>query len=382
MRIEQADVQMVSVAGNTHWVFLELRTDEGLCGVGEGLLGGQEPLLRAAIEQQARPLVGRDALEAAPEPAPLGWEKPLGLPEASARSTVDQALWDLRAQAAGVSLYRLLGPAYRREVPLYANINRGTQPRTPERFAERAAQAVREGFAGVKLAPLDGVSRANLHTAAGREALQRAVERVEAVRAAIGPEPMLMVDCHWRLDLPGALWFADRLEAARLDWLEDVLPYADLEGWARLRAAVRAPLVGGEQARGARDLLPFLERGLWDVVMPDVRFFGGVTDLVALGPLAAQYQVQVAPHNPRGPVGTLASAHAAAATGPFFLLEYQWGECDWRSELVSGGEVIHDGSLHLGDAPGLGAPLAPAVVAAHPYAPQGRQANAPDASML
>ncbi len=178
---------------------------------------------------------------------------------------------------------------------------------------------------------------------------------------------MLMVDCHCRLDLAGALQFLDAVAPLRLDWLEDALPYHKLGDWERLKALSRAPLVGGETARGIRDLLPFLQRSIWDVVMPDIRFFGGVSELLALAPLAAQFQVALAPHNPRGPVGTLASAHAMAGITPFTMLEFQWGECDWRNDLVGGAECIAAGMLKLGDEPGLGCNLDGQVLAAHPY---------------
>ena len=124
-----------------------------------------------------------------------------------------------------------------------------------------------------------------------------------------------------------------------------------------MRSASKARLIGGETARGIRDLVPFMRDGIWDVVMPDVRFFGGVTELMALSPLASQYQVGLAPHNPRGPIGTLASAHAMASCPAFWMLEYQFGECGWRNELVDGAEQIEQGKLALPDAPGLGARL-------------------------
>jgi galactonate dehydratase len=370
LKITDAQVRCTTVDAKTHWVFLVLTTDNGLNGYGEALLGGSEPLLIDALQHAARKLLGRELLEASAPLATLADEHAIGLLEASVRSAIDQCLWDLRARAAGLPLYRLLGPRRRNEITLYANINRGTYSRSAAEFASRAAAAVSEGFGAVKLAPFDGVTRANVHTAPGQQLLAAAIERVRAVREAIGMNAMLMVDCHCRLDLAAALQFLDAVATLRLDWLEDVLPYHDLDGWQRLKAASRAPLAGGETARGIRDLLPFLQRGIWDVVMPDIRFFGGVSELLALAPLASQFQVALAPHNPRGPVATLASAHSMAGVAAFTMLEFQWGECDWRSDLVSGAERISGGALALGEEPGLGFELDEQILAAHPYGAQ------------
>jgi len=365
MRIEHFSVHAVAVDAKTEWVFLELVTDEGAIGVGEALLGGSEPLLRDALAHAARALVGEDPLRAAPVRDPLADDQASGLLEATVGSAIDQCLWDLRARLAGLPLHRLLGPRIHDTIALYANINRGTRTRSASEFAARAAEAHANGFRGVKIAPFDGLNRANAISAEGRRAFAAGVERIRAVREAIGPDGTLMVDCHCRFDLSGALRLLDACEVQRIDWLEDVLPYHDLDGWERLRAASLAPLVGGETARGIRDLIAFMRRGLWDVVMPDIRFFGGVTELAALGPLAHEYQVGLAPHNPRGPIATLASAHAMAGCPAFSMLEFQYGECDWREALVGGAEQIVDGALVLPDGPGIGAALDPAMLDAH-----------------
>jgi galactonate dehydratase len=364
-RITSATVHRVAVDERTRWVFLELGTDDGLCGLGECLLPDGDDLGVAALERGARPLIGLDVTSAAPPMPDLSAERATGLLEATVHAAVDQCLWDLRARQLGVPVHRLLGPQRRSSVKLYANINRGTRDRRPEGFALRAREALQAGFGAVKIAPFDGFGRRDAHTPAGRDALALAIERTSAVREALGSTPMLMIDCHCRLDLVSARRFLDATRDLRIDWFEDALPYHDLAGWRMLRGVAEAPLAGGETARGISDLLPFIRDGIWDVLMPDVRFFGGITELVSLSSLAAQHQLTIAPHNPRGPVGTLASAHAMAGCPVFGMLEYQFGECAWRGALVGEAEKVSDGHLILPEGPGLGMSLAPAVVAAH-----------------
>ncbi len=358
MKIESGQVRLFRVDPRTTWIFLELRAGE-YTGYGEALETTDPRLFAAALSLQVERLTGMAADSATPPAKALAGEKATGLMEASIHATVDQALWDLRAQQVGLPLHRLLGPTLRTAIKLYANINRGTRDRTPEGFAVRAKAAVDDGFDAVKLAPFDGLTRANGQTKTGREALALGVERVQAVRAAIGEGPRLMVDCHSRFGLANALTFLERTAHTRVDWFEDALPYNDMAAWEHLRAVSPSPLVGGETARGVKDLLPFLERGIWDVVMPDIRFFGGVTELNSLSALVEQFQIQLAPHNPRGPVATLASGHVMASCPVFDHLEFQYRECEdrdptWREQLGYGAEVIRDGHLHLGEAPGLG----------------------------
>ena len=358
-------VHRVAVDERTRWVMLELITADGERGLGEALLPDEDGPGVDALAWAGRRLRGQGVLNAmAPVPT-LAVDKASGLLEATVHAAVDQCLWDLRARHAGLPVHRMLGPTLRRRLRLYANINRGTRDRSPEGFAARAAAAVADGFDAVKIAPFDGVSRATVHTAAGRAAFATAVDRVLAVRDGLGEAPMLMIDCHCRLDLVAARRFLDATRHARIDWFEDVLPYHDLHGWSRLKSFCDAPLAGGETARGTRDLLAFIEAGIWDVLMPDVRFFGGITELASLAARAAQHQLTIAPHTPRGPVGTLASAHAMAGCPVFHMLEYQYRECEWRAALVGGAERIGAGYLELPDSPGLGATLESALLATH-----------------
>jgi len=356
-RIDSYQVHRLRVDTETEWVFLELRLDDGTTGLGEALLGGQEELLASALAIAARSLQGEEAAEAAPPVEVLADDQASGLLKATVRSAIDQCLWDLRGKLAALPVYAMTGPVLRTEFQLYANVNRGTRDRSPAGFALRAAQAKEDGFDAVKIAPFDDVGQVLLNTPRGRAAFELGLQRIVALRDAIGEDATLMVDCHCRLDLPAALRLLDATQAVRLDWLEDALPYHDKAAWKHLRAASQARLIGGETARGIRDVVPFLAAGLWDVVMPDVRFFGGISEMLALTPLALQYQIGYAPHNPRGPVGTLASAHAMASCPAFLMLEFQYGECDWRSGLAGGAERIEDGKLILSNAPGLGLEL-------------------------
>ena len=114
--------------------------------------------------------------------------------------------------------------------------------------------------------------------------------------------------------------------------------------------------------QGFRDAL---ERGLMDVIMPDVTVVGGIAELKKVADMAAAYGIPTSPHGPFGPVMIAAGVHAMAAHPDFLILEYGWGEVPWRSDLTVPPERIEKGRITLTDAPGLGLDLNPDVLAAH-----------------
>jgi galactonate dehydratase len=99
--------------------------------------------------------------------------------------------------------------------------------------------------------------------------------------------------------------------------------------------------------------------------MPDVKHCGGILELRKIAALAEPARVSVSPHNPSGPVSTMASVHVCAAIPNFLALEYPWGETPWRGELLTPAEVISDGAIAAPDRPGLGFALNEETVKQH-----------------
>jgi galactonate dehydratase len=288
---------------------------------------------------------------------------PVGTPRrvaATAASAVEQALWDLRAQHEGVGLATLLGAAPEVEsVPLYANVNRATVDRSPAGFAANTARAVAEGFRSVKLAPFDEVAYGTPPDDRRRLA-EPGLARVAAVRATVSPEVRVLVDCHCRFDVPSALEIAAALAELDVGWLEDPVPYEDgPEDVLAVRRAAPLPIATGERLIGAAAFVPFLEAGAADYYLPDVKHIGGIGELLKLAELSRDRGVWITPHNPSGPISTLASASALASVAHAAPLEFAWGEVAWRSSVLDPPERIEGGALVLPTGrPGLGARLA------------------------
>ena len=283
----------------------------------------------------------------------------------TALSGIEQALWDILGQHLGVPIHALFGGAVRDRLRLYANINRHVRDRSPQGFARAARQAVDEGFTAVKLAPFDELTHPD-HIRTGPKAAWRpGVARVRAVREAIGDEIDLAVDCHGRMEASEAIIVGQELSDCNLLWYEEPVPHRYIDELARVARAVPMPTASAESVFALDGFRPFLTQAVVDVLMPDVKHAGGLLETLNIASAARMSQILVAPHNPSGPVATVATAHAVSTMSNFLILEYAWGEVDWRAELLDPAEPIQDGYLSLSDTPGLGYRLNPDVLEAH-----------------
>jgi galactonate dehydratase len=370
MRIEAVAFRGINVTPKTNWCFLEVRTEDGRTGLGECTLANQEPLLEAEAARLAANVTGADARHRN-RLARLIPHAPGGLVAATVLSAFDQALADLAAQRAGQPLHLALGGALRESVPLYANINRGANPRSPEGFAAAAQRAVAAGFGAVKLAPFDPLVWEDGFSPANRGAYAEGLARIAAVRAAVGSGIEVMVDAHWRFSPGGAAGLIRDVAEFGLFWLECPIADANLPEIARLRSLTNARgmrLAGAETLAGLAAYRRMVEAGCYDVLMPDAKHAGGLEEIRRIAALAQTAGVEIAPHNPTGPVCHAHSVHLCAVIPNFLLLEVQFGETEAFFEMVEGESLrFVQGTAPLPQAPGLGIRLGPG-----PHAPWQR----------
>lgn len=370
MRIEAVAFRGINVTPKTNWCFLEVRTEDGRTGLGECTLANQEPLLEAEAARLAANVTGADARHRN-RLARLIPHAPGGLVAATVLSAFDQALADLAAQRAGQPLHLAFGGALRESVPLYANINRGANPRSPEGFAAAAQRAVAAGFGAVKLAPFDPLVWEDGVSATNRAAYAEGLARIAAVRAAVGPGIEVMVDAHWRFSPGGAAALIRDVEPFRLFWLECPIAEANRPEIRRLRGMANdrgMRLAGAETLAGLAAYRLMIEAGCYDVLMPDAKHAGGLEEIRRIAALAQTAGVEIAPHNPTGPVCHAYSVHLCAVIPNFLLLEVQFGETEAFFEMVEGESLrFVQGNAPLPQAPGLGIRLGPG-----PHAPWQR----------
>jgi galactonate dehydratase len=257
----------------------------------------------------------------------------------------------------------LLGGRVRDEVPLYANLTLAAPSGTPEEYATVARRAAQDGFRAVKFDLFDGsILRAGVTDRAHfvRHA-DLALARTRAVREAVGGEVEVMTD--WAFSVPPAeaARFAAQLEEFDVRWVEAPFVSEDPALLADLRRQLKPRLASGEMLLGRDSFRPLLEARALDVVMPDVKWCGGILEARKIAAMAESFGVEVSPHNMSGPVSTAASVHLCATLPNLFMLEYCWGVPPWRGELVRGSERVVNGCIPVPTEPGLGVQWDPAA---------------------
>jgi galactonate dehydratase len=369
----------LNVAANTNWTFVRIELGDGSVGWGECSLNGWEQLQAAYVDVFRAQLVGKH-FHSARDAARLCQtylHSPGGLVAHSVKSAAEQALLDAAARANGLSVATYLTqelsvPIFRGSVAVYANINRATTPRTPLNFAAYGKKASTLGFASVKLAPFDGVLPTNCDTAEGSALIDAGIARVYAVRDAVGDGLGVKVDCHWRFTPAVASSVLARLRDAKLDWFECPISeqaayHDDIRALRHEANAINVALAGGEMLTSVDGFRPLLEHGLYDTIMPDVKYCGGLVALHEIGVLAAKHSVQVAPHNPTGPICNFASLHACAIGERSDLLEYQLGESDlFRQMVFNAHPTLRNGAFVVPTEAGLGATVDEFTLSQHP----------------
>jgi galactonate dehydratase len=377
MQITAIEPLVLQVNRRGDWLHVLVHTDAGITGVGEASHSGNDALCVATLGVFAQRLVGKNPLEIARIRQSLR-QTDGGRIWNTALSGLEQALWDILGQQLGVPVHTLFGGAVRDRLRLYANINRHVNERTPEGFARAADQAADEGFTAIKLAPFDEMRHPYRRATGALADWQMGVARVRAVRKAIGDGVELAVDCHSRMEASVAKIVAQELADCNLFWYEEPVSQDQPEALTAITASVPMPTAAAESVFGIEGFRPFLAQRAVDVIMPDVKHCGGILELSEIAAAARMHQVQVAPHNPAGPLSTAATAQVASTWPNFYILEYAWGEVDWRAELLQPAEKIEDGYLVLSQEPGLGHRLNPALVEKY----QRGSASAADSSKV
>src|SRR5262245_45866977 len=236
------------------WLFLKLSTDEGLCGWGEPIVEGHAYTVEAAVREMEDILIGRN-----PERIEDIWQVlyrsrfyrggPIMM---SAIAGVDQALWDIKGQRYGVPVYQLLGGAVRDKVRVYAWVQGGA----PADMAESARSRIQAGYRSLKMGP-----SAELHYIETPDKIAACVERVAAVREAVGPDVGIGVDFHGRVHKSIAKVLARELESYHLLFIEEPVLPENNEALREIAAHTSIPIATGERMYSRWDFKPVLEAG-------------------------------------------------------------------------------------------------------------------------
>jgi galactonate dehydratase len=359
-----------------NWVFIKVETDEGITGIGEGTNWPGSPLVLEACRHVGETIVGEDATRIDYLWTKLyrdfNWLGQAG-PLMSAISAIDIALWDIAGKRAGCPVYQLLGGAYRKRIRLYANYWFLGGTGTPEDYAEQAARVKAFGFTACKLDPFAHVNYRYGEQVADNLSLseaekQLAIDRLIAVQDAAGRDFPIAVETHAMLNGPTAVEMAHRIARAGINclWYEEPAGPEFPDEIAAIRRQIPLPVCVGERLHSRFMVRPILEKHAADILMPDVTRCGGIGEMKRIATLCEVFNVPVAPHNPNGPISTIAAAHVMASVSNFFLQEFMFTDVPWRDTVLDRRLPVRDGYFELSDEPGLGFDLVEEELQKHP----------------
>lgn len=189
------------------------------------------------------------------------------------------------------------------------------------------------------------------------KAIAEAIEWMDAVREAVGPDYELMVDAHGRFDVASAIAAGRALEHVKLIWYEEPVPPESFQALRQVRENTDIPLCIGERHFTRWDYIPIFEQRLVDYVMPDVAWCGGISELRRIAAMAEPYYIRFSPHDALGPVSIMAGFHVCMTAPNLYRQEclHTWFE-DFK-KIVTPMFDYHDGAIWPSDRPGLGIAL-------------------------
>jgi L-alanine-DL-glutamate epimerase-like enolase superfamily enzyme len=263
-------------------------------------------------------------------------------------SGIDIALWDLLGQATGQPVGRLLGGRHRERVQPYASLLMDE----PARLRDTLLKVKAQGFRAFKI----GWGPFGRRDAATDRAI------VQAARESVGAECLLMVDAggsdaYWKNGYKWALRTARMLAEFDVHWFEEALRPDQLDDYVRLREHSPVPISGGEVLTRRQSFLPWIERGAFDIIQPDVTKVGGISEERRIAWWAEEHGIQFIPHGWNTALGLAADLHLASAVPGTDLVEYIAGSPFVDDIVAEPWRLDDEGWLRIPDGPGLGVEL-------------------------
>jgi galactonate dehydratase len=352
------------------WMFLKIETDEGIVGWGEPVIEGRARTVETAVVEMGESLIGQD-------PSRINdiWQTlyrsnfyrggPILM---SAISGIDQALWDIKGKALGVPVYQLLGGLVRDKMKTYSWVG-GDRPSD---IVEQMKKLMAVGFDTFKM---NGCEEMGIVDTA--RAVDKVVEKIGEIRAALGNSVDFGLDFHGRVSMPMASVLIRELEQFRPLFIEEPVLAEQAEYYPKIAERTFIPIAAGERMFSRFEFKRVFAQGGLSIVQPDLSHAGGITECVKIASMAEAYDIALAPHCPLGPIALASCLHVDFVSRNAVLQEQSMG-----IHYNKGGEVndyvrnkdvfkFDQGYIHAMTGPGLGVEIDEEVVIE-------RSKNAPD----
>ena len=337
--------------GRRDYLFLEIETDGGVIGLGEGSISGRVEIVEQAIQWFTPYLTGKD-----PAGIEDHWNRNYyqlsryrnGPVLMTALSAVDIALWDIAGKSLGQPIWRLLGAAEPKPMRVYySHWSQDLEPRRPERLAELAAKTRAEGWTCIKwVLPRGGTEP---------ERLRRLVTEVEAVRKGGGPDLEIGLEMWETFNVRSAIEFARAVAPFKPMFIEEPFWREIPQALGEIASKSPVPLAGGEGLVSRYEFKQLLDAKGAQILQPDVIHCGGISEIRKIAALADVYGAEMSPHMYYGPIAHVASLHSMAAVRNFVIQEWDASMEPIFTGVTNGTfPIVKEGHATLSNRPGLG----------------------------
>ena len=381
MKIVSCESHIVAVpppyVGGMYWIFVCLKTDCGIEGVGEVYAATFHPnVVASAIEDVfERYLKDEDPhhIERFFRQAySSGFTQRPDLTMMGIVSGLEMGCWDIIGKAADRPVYELIGgkvhDRLRSYTYLYPKNSAGEYDYDSVELAvECAVKNMEEGFTALKFDPAGPYSAYSGHHLS-LEAMDRSVTFCRRIREAVGNNCDLLFGTHGQMTPASAIRLAKRLEPYDPLWFEEPVPPGQAEAMARVASKTSIPIAAGERLTTKYEFFELLNRGAASILQMNVGRVGGILEAKKIAGMAEAFYAQIAPHLYNGPVGAAASIQLATATPNFLIQESIMTWDGFHAEILEEKIEWRDGYIIPSSKPGLGIELNMDVVKAHsPY---------------
>jgi galactonate dehydratase len=361
MKITNIECLISSDDTGSNLVYVRTNTDAGIHGVGEVYHIGPDLASVQWVEYFAEQLVGQDPTEIERNWALCyqGARFPIGSSGLAALSAIDQSLWDITGKALDKPVYELLGGRVRDKIRAYFDIHGDSAAE----LADDARKSVDRGFTALKTGPLPP----NWRDMRWNDAISDGVARFKAIREAVGDDIDVGFDAHAAIFEPiRVLELTDALMEFGPWFMEEPIRMENRHEMGRLREKMPCAVATGECLYTKFELWELIREGGVDILQPEICIVGGLTEMRKIAFMAEAHDLVVAPHNPMGPLASVANLHFDAATSNFLVQESRTLKA---AEIASVTNVIEpvDGYYPLPEGPGLGIDIVEEALTSKPY---------------
>ncbi len=364
LRITRVDTHNLRVGRRAAVPCCRIETAEGIHGWGEATSPPTTPAILTQIRESGKLLINKSAFDIEGHWTQMYTTEfnTLGGTLFAAMSAIDMALWDIVGKKLGVPVYRLLGgraiPAAKK-LRMYASGPWGNQvPRTREAYAARTKEIVAKGAIAGKFDPFGG-------TPLDRHLPTTILNEVRQIVAGIregGPNFDICIEAHGKFNAASAGRIAQMLEPFDPFFLEEPVPAENMDAMAEVQRSTNIPLASGEGLQSQHPYRALLEKRAVRILQPDCARVGGITPMKKISTLAEMHYVNIAPHNPNGPLCTAASLHVMTSIPNFLIMEQGNTDTSLYKDVFPGGWTDSMSDMTVPETPGLGVDFSPQFV--------------------